>query len=168
MTRLAGTMILAIGLAVAVGSARPFAHGADEPKKTNPDARQTVQAYLAAVLAGQVDAAAALALPGSVEGSKERIEQYKELIAARTIKLASTHVSAEKGRAFAVTEVVRLTKAQPDGRDKGPLVIKVTKADGRWLVRDVDFKTEEVAKQQLKQFLEKYQDAKPVPEKSEK
>jgi len=158
MTRLPGAAILALALTAV----------ADEPKKADRDARQTVESYLAAVLAGKVDAAAALALPGSSEGSKKRIEEYKELIAAKTIKVASSHASAKQGRAFVVTEEVKLARAQPDGRDKGPLLIKLSKKDGEWLVRDVDFKTEEAAKKELKQFLDRFPDARPEPEKQKK
>jgi hypothetical protein len=167
MTRLVGATILVLGMIVADSSMRPIIRAAGEPKKAARDPRQTVEAYLAAVLSGKVEAAAALALPGSAEGSMERIAEYKKLIAAMAIKLASVHQSAAKGRAFVVTEVVPFTK-QADGRDRGPLVIKLTKKDEHWLVRDVDFKTEEVAKMQLKDFLQRYPDAKPVPQKVEK
>jgi len=167
MTRLLGATILVLGMTVVDGSMRPIVRAAGEPKKAARDPRQTVEAYLAAVLAGKAEAAAALAMPGSAEGSSERIAEYKKLIAAKAIKLASAHQSAAKGRAFVVTEVVPLTK-QADGRDKGPLVIKLTKKDEHWLVRDVDFKTEEVAKTQLKEFLQKFPDAKPVTQKLDK
>lgn len=63
---------------------------------------------------------------------------------------------------------MKFTKAQPDGREQGPIIIKLTKQDGKWLVRDVDFRTEEVAKTQLKDFLQKFPDAKPVTEKRDK
>ena len=158
-------MILAVGLTVAAGTMPSVAYAADEPKTADRDARQTVEAYLAAVLAGKVEKAAALTLPRSVEGSKKRIDEYRQRVVAKNIKLASTHVSAAKGRAFVVTEVVQLVKDKPDDPDKGALAIKLSKTDGHWLVRDVDVTTKEVAKQQLKQFLQKYQDAKAVPEK---
>lgn len=162
MNRIAGPMIRAIGL-VAACAAWCMAASAEEPKQADRTARQTVEAYLAAVLAGKGEAATALALPGSVEGSEKRIAEYRELFAGNTIRAASSHVSTGKEQALVITEEVKLAKAARDGRDKGPLIVKLTKLKGGWLVRDVDFKTEERAKEELKEFLAKYPDAKAEP-----
>jgi hypothetical protein len=130
------------------------------------DARGTIELYVTAALAGKVDDAAKLAVHGSSPQSpakKERIEEFKAMVDAKAIKFPT--VLAGKQQAIAVSEGVKLTKAQPDGTDKGVLIFALVKSDDEWLVKDIDFRTEESAKDQVEKFKKKYPDAKNVPSK---
>src|SRR5262249_37766414 len=101
----------------------------------NLDARQVAEAYVAAALLANAAEAAALAEPGQSPAGKERIQEFKELVGAKALKLVSVHATDTQGRALAVSEPVRLTKANPNGQDKGALLFTLKKVDGKWLVR---------------------------------
>jgi hypothetical protein len=132
------------------------------------DARQVIEGYVAAALEGKADAAAALAEEGQSPSREKSINELKEMLGVKALKLVTVHASDGKGRAIAVSEGVKLAQANPDGRDKGLLVFELKKTDKGWLVRDIDFRTEDRAKEQVKQFLEKYADAKELPAKPAK
>src|SRR5579885_1314453 len=92
---------------------------ADERPK--PDARDAVEGYVAAALAGKVDDAAAWAVEGQGPAKRKRIEEFKGRLGVRALKIAKVLVGERKGEAIAISEPVKLTKANPDGRDGGRL-----------------------------------------------
>jgi hypothetical protein len=89
-------------------------------------------------------------------------------VGAGTLKLDRILVGENKGQAIAVSQAVKLTKANPDGRNTGRLVFGLVKSGNRWLVRDIDFRTEDEAKEKVKAFEKKNPDAKEIPEKGKR
>lgn len=124
-----------------------------------PNPRRSVEGYVAAVLAGKADDAKALAVEGQSPAKAKSIEKLKALLNVKTLKISSVHASEKKGQAVAVSEAVKLTKANPDGRDTGCLVFTLVRSGGRWLLKDIDFRTEADAREKVKAFLKKNPDA---------
>jgi hypothetical protein len=112
-----------------------------------------------------VDEAAALAVEGQSPAGKERIEEFRNLLGVKALRIAVVQASEKAGRAAAVSERVKLTKANPDGRDVGCLSFQLVQVDGRWLLKDIDFDTEARAKEKLEAFVKKHPDAKELPGK---
>lgn len=132
----------------------------DKPK---PDARAAVERYVAAALAGKVDDAVALAVVGQSPSRKDNIEEFKALVAAKAVELPTVWADEKTGRAIAMSEEVKITRANPDGRDTGRLTFGLVKSGDKWLVKDIDFKTGAKAKEQVETFRKKYADAKELP-----
>jgi hypothetical protein len=142
------------------------AAGADDKPRTG--APDVVERYVAGALAGKVDDTAALAVKGKSPTKKKRIEELKTLVGAGTLKLDRVLVGENKGQAIAVSQAVRLTKANPDGRNSGRLVFGLVKSGNHWLVRDIDFPDEEGAKEKVKAFRKKNADAKEIGAREKK
>lgn len=136
------------------------AAGADDKKA---DARDAIEGYLAAALAGKAESAAALAVEGQSPSKKERIDEFKALVAVDTLKVVRVQASSKKGQAVAISEQVKLTKANPDGRDTGVLSFKLVRVNGKWLLKDIDFDTEAKAREKIDVFKKKNPDAEEVP-----
>jgi hypothetical protein len=149
-----------IGMVAVVLAFGGVALADDKPK---PNARSTVERYVAAALAGKVDDAVALAVAGQSPSRKERIEEFQALVAAKAVKLPTVWADETKGQAVAVSEEVKITRANPDGRDAGHLTFELIKSGGKWRVKDIDFETAEKAKEQVEKFRKKYADAKELP-----
>jgi hypothetical protein len=147
---------------LAVGTAA----GADEKPKAN--ARDVVEAYVAAALAGKVADAAALAVEGKSAAKKKRIEELKRLLVVKALEMNRVLVSEKKGEALAVSDTVQLTKANPDGQDRGRLVFALVKSGKKWLVRDIDFRNEEAANEKTRGFEKTNPDAKEIPPRARK
>src|SRR5262249_1357806 len=118
--------------------ARSAAKGDDDPTKI-PDARQTAQTFLNAALTGRTKEAAALGEPGKSYSREGKMKEFRELDAE---KLAFVSVHADDQYALAITQKV----AEKKRKQEGQLTIRLVKKDKRWLIRDVDFRTEEAAK----------------------
>jgi hypothetical protein len=138
---------------------------ATEKKEKQRDPRQTVEAYLAASVAGKKDEAAALAIPNQKPPSKQRAEGLKELDGKKAIALVSVLASENSGRATAISEFIQLKKPNFDGQEKGCLVISLNKEEGGWLIRDLDLTSEDGAKGRVADFARRHPDAKEVPGK---
>jgi hypothetical protein len=134
----------------------------------NHNARDAVEGYVAAALAGKVDDAMALAVEGKSPAKKKRIQELAVLVGAKTLDMDRVLASEKKGQAIAVSKAIRLTKANPDGRDTGRLVFGLVKSGNNWLVRDIDFATEERAKEKVKRFENKNADVKEIAGKGKK
>jgi hypothetical protein len=139
---------------------------ADEKPTTN--ARAVVEGYVAAALAGKVKDAGALAVGGRSPAKKERIEEFKVLLGRKSLEIARVLVGEKKGQAIALSEAVKLTKANPDGRDTGYLVFALVKSKDQWLLADIDFRTEQAAREKFEEFQKKNPDAKEIPARSGK
>jgi hypothetical protein len=133
--------------------------------KPAADPRAAVERYVAAALVGKVDDAVKLAVEGQSPSKKDKVEEFKMMVDAKAVKLPTVFFSAVNGQAIAVSEEVKITKANPDGRDKGHLVFGLVKSGDNWLVKDIDFRTEEKAKDQIEKFKTKHPDAKELPAK---
>jgi hypothetical protein len=166
MTGSRSLLILAVGLAVAVSVLVPVNQAA-QGKAENLDVRQTVERFFADALAGKAKEAAALAEPGQISEKKIR-EELTEGLKVKKVSITSIYVSEKGKRALAITEQVQLAQPQPDGVDKGYLAVTLTQKDNRWLVRDVDFESQESAKEEVQRFLKKFSDAKEMPRKAGK
>lgn len=135
-------------------------------QKTANDARESVEDYVAATLAGKVDDAAALAVADQSPAKKKRIEEFQPLLGVKALKIVTVLTAAKKGQAIAVSEKVKITKPNPDRRDTGVLSFKLVKIKDKWLVKDIDFDTEEKAKGKVQDFGKRNPDAKEVPAKA--
>jgi hypothetical protein len=107
-------------------------------EETDVAAHQAAQEYLGAILQGHFDVAAARSVGGSATASRKGMERLKEMVNARSIPVVAVQLTG-RGTAIALTEDVQLTKPQPDGSDKGPLVITLKLENDQWLVSDLDF-----------------------------
>ncbi len=137
---------------------------ADDSKK--PDVRnprQVIEAYVTAALTGKTDDAIALAVEGQSAARKKRIEEMKALLDVPALRIAGVHASEKAAQALALSEKVKLTKAQPDGRDSGCLLFTLIKRKDRWLVKDVDFRSQENAGERVQTFLKQNPDTKEIP-----
>lgn len=142
-----------------------MAAAADKPKTA--DARQALEDYVAAVLAGRTDVAAGLAVKGQSPAKPKNIKEMRKLLGGKNqLKIVTVFFSAKKSRACAVSEMVQLTKANPDKRNTGVLSFKLDKVKGKWLVRDIDFDTADKAKSKVEEFKKNNADAKEIPGKS--
>jgi len=147
-------LIVSLGLLAGADSAKP------------KDARHTAEEFLAAALAGKVEDASALAEKDHV--SERQVRKLKDRLAAKAIPLASARASEKGNTALVITGEVRLTKPNPDGQDRGRLLLTLTRKGGRWLVHDIDFRSETKTKDAERRFLKKFPDAKSVGEKAGK
>jgi len=139
----------------------------DKAKPMPYNARETVEAFLAAGLAGKTKVTATLSDPRT--GIAEQAKTLQHQLRVAKLKVVSVHVSETGKRiaALAITESIQIRTPDPDGRDTGRLVLTLikktpSKKKEPWLVRDIDFETEESAKEELKRFLKKFPDAKLV------
>jgi hypothetical protein len=81
-----------------------------------PGPRAVAERYVAAALAGKVDAASKLAVEGKSPAGKERIEEFQSQVDAKTLKLPAVWADEEAGQAVALSEPVKLANGKP-GRD---------------------------------------------------
>ena len=134
--------------------------GAEKPE---PNAREVAEAYLGAALAGKPSNAVKLAVEGQSPSREEGVDKLKTLLAVDKLALAKVLVTEKQsGRAFAVSEVIKVK--EPGKEDQsGCLIIALNKTPDGWRVKDLDFKSEEVAKARTKAFLDRNDDAKEIP-----
>jgi hypothetical protein len=126
------------------------------PADGNP--RQVTAAFLAAALAGKVAEARALANPGNI--SENKVFEVQKLIGVKQLGLSL--VVANDAIALAVSDPVTVTDR---GRTfPGYLLFTLVKKDGRWLLKDIDLHEADRTLQKQRQFLERYPDAKPIPD----
>lgn len=148
-----------------MGGEADLPNGRVSDKKVDNGPRTTSERYVAAALTGKTDEAADLAVKGASPQSpskKEWIGEFAKLLDAKTVRFPTAYVAADA--ALVVSEAVKLVMAQPDGTNNGLLVFAVVKSDGRWLVRDIDFRTEESLKAQVESFRKKHPEATLVPD----
>ena len=120
-----------------------------------PDARQTAANFLELAIAGKVTEARRHADPAHISENKVREVQKVGL------KRADVSIAlAGATDALVITEPADLTK-----EGKGHLLIYLRQKDGAWRVRDVDVDPSDAAIRKLRDFLERYADAKPVVRK---
>ena len=94
----------------------------DAPAANRLNARQVVEAYIAAVFANNKGGASALAVPGTSAGQTQGIDELREGLKATSLEITQVYTNDETGVAMGVSEEVKLTKANPDGNDTGCLV----------------------------------------------
>ncbi len=121
-----------------------------------PDARSVVEAYVAAVLAGDVAKAAALAKNSPAD--PKRIRELPEFLNVQRLEIETVYVNdpAKPTRALATSVAVKLDEEHknPDGRRDGFMVFSLELTDDKWLVIDIDFETESGAEKELKKFIQ--------------
>jgi len=131
---------------------------AGEPPHDNP--RSTIEAYLAAALAGNIDEAVSLATEDREASSNNTLQDFKTMFDANNMKVPIVWLGEKNGRAIAVSEEVKIAESNPDGRNTGRLVFDLVKTKGKWLVDSVGFDTAERAKEQVGEFKKENPDAK--------
>src|SRR4051812_19551941 len=82
-------------------------------ERPGANAREAVEGYVAAALAGKVDDAAASAVKGQSPAAKKRVEELRKLVGAKALKITTAFASPKDGQAIAVSEPVKLTRANP-------------------------------------------------------
>ena len=127
-----------------------------EPKEKGEarelDARQTAEAFFRAAVAGEVDEARSHADPQKV--SAKKVGEIRQ-IGLKRVDIST--VLAAETEALVVSEPVEVPK-----EGKGHLLLDCAKKDGRWRVRDIDFRTAEDALARQRDFLEGHPDARPI------
>jgi hypothetical protein len=76
--------------------------------------------------------------------------------------------SEKTGQATAVSDKIKLPKARPDGTDTGVVSFLLVNLRGKWLVKDIDFDTEDRAKSKYREFGKKNPNATEIPAKPPK
>jgi hypothetical protein len=102
------------------------------------DARTTVEGWVAAALAGDVQKAAPLADPNTSLATEKGVKKSKGLVGGAAVKVANVYASEKRGQAVAKSEPVRLAKANPDGRDTGVPSFELVRVGGKWLLKDTE------------------------------
>ena len=134
---------------------------ADEKPHENP--RSTVEAYLAAALAGKTAEAASLATEDREASSVSTLQDFKKMFDVKQIKVPTLWMGEKSGRAIAVTEPVQIAEADPDGRNTGRLLFDLVKSKDKWLVDGVDFDNHVEAKVKVEEFKKTNLDARSLP-----
>lgn len=116
------------------------------------DARETAEAFFRAAVAGEVDEARSHVDPQKV--SAKKVGEIRQ-IGLKRVDIST--VLAGETEALVVSEPVTVPK-----EGKGHLLLDVRKKDGRWRVRDIDFRSAEEALARQRDFLDGHADAKPV------
>lgn len=130
-----------------------------------PDARAVAEQYVAAALAGKTDDAAKLAAEGQSPAKPKKIEEFKAIVGKDKLALPTVFASDGKKYALAVSDPLKLTKANPDGtQPEGVLVFVLVKRGDDWRVKDIDFREPEKAKklvEDMKKFMPDAAELKP-------
>ncbi|HKB02510.1 MAG TPA: sigma-70 family RNA polymerase sigma factor [Gemmataceae bacterium] len=116
------------------------------------DARQTAEVFFRAAVAGQVEEARSHVDPQKI--SAEKVAEIRQ-VGLKRVDIST--VLAGETEALVVSEPVEVPK-----EGKGHLLLDVLKKDGRWRIRDIDFRTAEEALARQRDFLEGHPDAKAV------
>ena len=120
-----------------------------DPKSESPNARQTVEAFLDAAIAGKVEDALANATI-----SENKVKDFQK---AGIKRVDISIVLADDSEALTISEPIDLDK-----EGKGHMLLYLLKKDGRWKVRDIDFEPAEKAIRKQRDFLESHPEAKAV------
>jgi RNA polymerase sigma factor (sigma-70 family) len=157
-TRLAVTcedkLVRVYPLKLTESTAAPKPEAKPDPKPAELNARQAAKAFLEASVAGKADEA--LAHAAKTISANKAVELNKAGVTRVDISL----VLASDTEALVVSEPLTLKRAE-----KGHILLDVRKIDGKWRVRDIDFKTSEVTISRQRDFLEGHPDAKAVKDK---
>jgi hypothetical protein len=117
--------------------------------REKPDARQTVEAFLDAAIAGKVEQAL-----GNATISENKVKDFQK---AGIKRVDISIVLADDSEALTISEPIELDK-----EGKGHMLLYLLKKDGRWKVRDIDFEPAEKAIRKQRDFLESHPEAKAV------
>lgn len=120
--------------------------------------RLAAEGYVAAVLEGRVDDAVALAAPGKRVACRETIAGFHEILDVMSVTIDTVYVSRKVNIAKALSAPVTLTEEQPDGQERGLLVITLNRIDGAWLVTDIDFESDKSAAEEIEALRQQYPD----------
>jgi hypothetical protein len=140
----------------------------EKPKADELNARDTVEKWVAAALAGKVEEATPLADPNTSLGKEKGVKEFKEILGLKSLKVVRVSVSTKDGYAAAMSEGVKLLNQKPGKRDTGVISFKLFRVKDRWLLKDIDFDTEDRAREKIKEFIEKHADAEDIPVREKK
>ncbi|HVK08417.1 MAG TPA: WD40 repeat domain-containing protein, partial [Gemmataceae bacterium] len=136
------------------GTAAPKPESKPDPRPAELNARQAAKAFLDASVAGKAEEALAHAAPNVSAG------KAVELNRAGVPRVDISIALAADTEALVVSEPLTDNTAH-----KGHILLQLRKTDGKWLVRDLDFKTSEETIARQRDFLEGHPDAKVVKDK---
>lgn len=159
-------IIVATAAILMASTAVPTAGAADKAEPKHYNAREAVEAFLAAALAGKAKPTDDLCDPRTRVAKQAK--ELKGLLRVDKLDVVTVHASesGKRKEALAITKKIQIKESDPDGRDTGRLVLILTKKTKRWLVKDIDFETEESATEELKRFLKTFPDAKLISPQS--
>ncbi|HEX8200097.1 MAG TPA: hypothetical protein VF590_06390 [Isosphaeraceae bacterium] len=130
------------------------------PEASKPDPRAVAERYLAAALAGRAEDAVGLAVDGRDPSKKVKVEDLKALVDAKVVTMKTVWVGQKREEALAVSEPVKATMAQPDGREEGLFLLWLVESQGKWQVNEIDFRTVDWGEELVKRFRIRNLDAK--------
>jgi hypothetical protein len=120
-----------------------------------------VEAFLEAALNGKPDKAAALGEPGQSPSREDSVRKDFSELNVKNGKLPITRLIADDSNALAITENVVIASE----KRAGPLVLTLVRKDGRWMVNDIDLKTNESVLDEVKRFQQRRPQSKLVFER---
>ena len=113
------------------------------------NARSVAEAFLAAAVSGRDSEAIRLVKPGSAV--VRQVKDFRQILEAEKLKIVSVH--ADEQIAVATTTEISVED------QKGPMLIRLIKQRGIWMVEDVDLETPASLKAELDSFLQKHPNA---------
>jgi hypothetical protein len=153
------TVLVSLFLGAALGAE-------DKAKAQTRNAREVLEGWVAAAMAGNVEEAAILADQNTSLAKKKGMEEFKAMVAGKLVRILVVQFSDKKGQAAAMSEAVKIAKPNPDGRDTWYLSFKLVRKNDKWILKDIDFDTEEKAKGKMEEFGKNNPDAKEIPAKA--
>jgi hypothetical protein len=121
------------------------------------NALSVAEAFLAAAVSGRDSDAIKLVKPGSAVVSQ--IKDFHQILDPEKLKIVS--ILADEATAVVTTAEIStaVTTTETSVEDKGPLLIRLIKQRGMWMVEDIDLETPASLKAELDSFLQKHPNA---------
>jgi hypothetical protein len=121
------------------------------------NARSVAEAFLAAAISGRDSEAIKLVKPGSAV--VRQVKDFRQILDPEKLKIVS--ILADEAIAVVTTTEISaaVTTTETRVEDKGPLLIRLIKQRGIWMVEDVDLENPASLKAELDSFLKKHPNA---------
>jgi len=117
----------------------------------------TAEAFLAAAVSGRDSEAIKLVKPGSAV--VRQVKDFRQILDPEKLKIVSVYTD-ERIAVVTTTEISAAhTTKETSVEDKGPLLIRLIKQRGMWMVEDVDLETPANLKAEIDSFLQKHPNA---------
>lgn len=129
--------------------------GVENPEIAN--ALSVAEAFLAAVVSGRDSEAIKLVKPGSAV--VRQVKDFRGILDPEKLEIVSI-LADERIAVITTTEIsAAATTKEISVEDKGPMLIRLIKQRGMWMVEDVDLETPASLKAEIDSFLQKHPNA---------
>ncbi|MDH4240442.1 MAG: HEAT repeat domain-containing protein [Phycisphaerae bacterium] len=122
----------------------------------------TAEAFLAAAVSGRDSEAIKLVKPGSAVALQ--VKDFQEIAEKDKVKVVSVFGDEQVAVATTTEISAAATTKETSVEDKGPMLIRLIKQRGMWMVEDVDLETPASLKAEIDSFLQKHPNARKLQE----